>query len=203
MEELRIGYREHWWNYGVSLCKEEHMSERDVVGMLKALMKTKTQKRKSSKSLSSPLSLFIYLAHQHFNEVKRLKMASMEKLVMLIALCVLSALTTATRPMKTPFTVEGKVYYDTCHAGYETKAITYIASAKIQAATVLVSLCNENELKVEICFGIELVRLVPKSVSLVMVNNEENRIKSERLEFDWVGPQVGREQTAKKVLMIN
>ncbi|KAM0985461.1 hypothetical protein ACFX13_012945 [Malus domestica] len=66
MEELRIGYREHWWNYGVSLCKEEHMSERDVVGMLKALMKTKTQKRKSSKSLSSPLSLFIYLAHQHF-----------------------------------------------------------------------------------------------------------------------------------------
>ncbi|KAM1216388.1 hypothetical protein ACFX2I_012638 [Malus domestica] len=105
--------------------------------------------------------------------------------------------------MKTPFTVEGKVYCDTCHAGSETKAITYIAGAKIQAATVLVSLCKENELRVEICFGIELVRLVPESVSLVMVNNEENRIKSKRLGFDWVGPQVGREQTAKKVLMIN
>ncbi|KAM1742854.1 hypothetical protein ACFX12_012804 [Malus domestica] len=58
MEELWIGYREHWWNYGVSLCKEEHRSERDAVGMLKALMKTKTQKQKSYKSLSSPLLSF-------------------------------------------------------------------------------------------------------------------------------------------------
>ncbi|KAM2301783.1 hypothetical protein FF1_032498 [Malus domestica] len=70
---------------------------------------------------------------------------------------------------------------------------------QIQAATVLVSLYNENELRVEICFGIELVRLVPESVSLVMVNNEEKRIKYERLGFDWVGPQVGRGQTANRI----
>ncbi|KAM1118957.1 hypothetical protein ACFX2I_043208 [Malus domestica] len=62
---------------------------------------------------------------------------------------------------------------------------------------------QENELRVEICFGIELVTLVPESVSLVMVNSEEKRIKSERLGFNWVGPQVGRGQTANKVLMIN
>ncbi|KAM1212093.1 hypothetical protein ACFX13_003779 [Malus domestica] len=71
----------------------------------------------------------------------------MAKLVLLIALCVLSALAAATGPMKTPFTVEGKVYCDTCCAGYETKAITYIVGAKIQVATVLVSLCKENELR--------------------------------------------------------
>ncbi|KAM1716955.1 hypothetical protein ACFX11_024856 [Malus domestica] len=59
---------------------------------------------------------------------------------------------------------------------------------KIQVATVLVSLCKENELRVEICFGIEPVRLVLESVSLVMFNNEEKRIKSERLGFDWVEP---------------
>ncbi|KAM1119811.1 hypothetical protein ACFX2B_043349 [Malus domestica] len=112
----------------------------------------------------------------------------MAKLVLLITLCVLPALAAATRPMKTPFTVEGKVYCDTCRARYETKAITYIAGAKIQATTVLVSLWKENELRVEIYFGIKLVRLVPESVSLVMVNNEEKRIKSKRLGFDWVGP---------------
>ncbi|KAM1352743.1 hypothetical protein ACFX14_032355 [Malus domestica] len=108
----------------------------------------------------------------------------MAKLVLLIALCRLPTLAAATCLMKTLFTVEGKVYCDTCRAGYESKAITYIAGAKIQAATVLVSLYKENELRVEICFGIELVRLVPKSVSLVMVNNEEKRIKYERLGFD-------------------
>ncbi|KAM1597747.1 hypothetical protein PS2_032617 [Malus domestica] len=113
-----------------------------------------------------------------------------------------------------------KVYCDTCRAGYETKVITYIAGAKVRLecrdksgmalvytkeGTIdsIVSLCKENELRVKICFGIELVRLVLESVSLVMVNSEEKRIKSERLGFDWVRPQVSRGQTAKMVLMIN
>lgn len=50
----------------------------------------------------------------------------MAKLIVLFALCVLPALAVATRPMKTPFTVEGKVYCDTCRAGFETSATTYI-----------------------------------------------------------------------------
>ncbi|KAM1014027.1 hypothetical protein ACFX2C_044082 [Malus domestica] len=56
----------------------------------------------------------------------------MAKLVLLFTLCVLPALAAAMRPMKTPFTVEGKVYCDTCRARYETKAITYIAGAKVK-----------------------------------------------------------------------
>ncbi|CAN6720712.1 unnamed protein product [Malus baccata var. baccata] len=56
----------------------------------------------------------------------------MAKLFLLIALCMLPALAAATRPMRIPFTVEGKVYCDTCRAGYETKAITYIAGAKVR-----------------------------------------------------------------------
>lgn len=50
----------------------------------------------------------------------------MAKLFVLFTLCVLPALAVATRPMRTPFTVEGKVYCDTCRAGFETSATTYI-----------------------------------------------------------------------------
>ncbi|KAM1761041.1 hypothetical protein ACFX12_003851 [Malus domestica] len=142
----------------------------------------------------------------------------MAKLVLLIALCVLSALAAATGPMKTPFTVEGKVYCDTCCAGYETKAITYIADAKVRLecrdkSSIALVYTKEGTTDSAGCYKIlvaedhldqiELVRLVSESVSLMMVNNEEKRIKSERLGFDWVGPQVGRGQTAKEVLMIN
>ncbi|PRQ21501.1 protein DOWNSTREAM OF FLC [Rosa rugosa] len=56
----------------------------------------------------------------------------MAKLVMLFALCVLPALAVATRPMRTPFTVEGKVYCDACRFGYESSATTYIAGAKVR-----------------------------------------------------------------------
>ncbi|KAM1454213.1 hypothetical protein ACFX1S_003826 [Malus domestica] len=142
----------------------------------------------------------------------------MAKLVLLIALCVLSALAAATGPMKTPFTVEGKVYCDTCCAGYETKAITYIAGAKVRLecrdkSSMALVYTKEGTTDSAGCYKIlvaedhldqiELVRLVSESVNLMMVNNEEKRIKSERLGFDWVGPQVGRGQTTKEVLMIN
>ncbi|CAN6723677.1 unnamed protein product [Malus baccata var. baccata] len=56
----------------------------------------------------------------------------MAKLVLLIALCRLPALAAATCLMKTLFTVEGKVYYDTCRARYESKTNTYIAGAKVR-----------------------------------------------------------------------
>ncbi|KAL6176978.1 hypothetical protein ACLB2K_053610 [Fragaria x ananassa] len=56
----------------------------------------------------------------------------MAKLVMLFALCVLPALAVATRPMRTPFTVEGRVYCDNCRFSYESSAITYIAGATVR-----------------------------------------------------------------------
>ncbi|CAB4267101.1 unnamed protein product [Prunus armeniaca] len=56
----------------------------------------------------------------------------MAKLIVLFALCVLPALAVATRPMRTPFTVEGKVYCDNCRAGFETSATTYIPGATVR-----------------------------------------------------------------------
>ncbi|GMN45291.1 hypothetical protein TIFTF001_014487 [Ficus carica] len=62
----------------------------------------------------------------------------MAKSVLLMALCLLPALAVASRslidpyvPLKVPFRVEGKVYCDTCCAGFETSATTYISGAKV------------------------------------------------------------------------
>ncbi|RWR93020.1 pollen-specific protein [Cinnamomum micranthum f. kanehirae] len=52
------------------------------------------------------------------------------RLVVLIALCVLPALVCA-RPAKTDFIVQGRVYCDTCQAGFETSATTYIHGARV------------------------------------------------------------------------
>ncbi|XP_024027646.1 major pollen allergen Lol p 11 [Morus notabilis] len=60
----------------------------------------------------------------------------MAKTVLLIALCLLPALAVASRPMKNPFIVEGKVYCDTCRAGFETSATTYIPGARIRIECV-------------------------------------------------------------------
>ncbi|POO04039.1 Allergen Ole e 1, conserved site [Trema orientale] len=56
----------------------------------------------------------------------------MAKALLLMALCLLPALATASRPVKDPLKVEGKVYCDTCRAGFETSATTYIAGAKVR-----------------------------------------------------------------------
>lgn len=52
---------------------------------------------------------------------------TMARTLLLIALCVLPALVSAVRPNTKPFSVEGRVYCDTCQAGFETPATTYIA----------------------------------------------------------------------------
>ncbi|GAV59281.1 Pollen_Ole_e_I domain-containing protein [Cephalotus follicularis] len=57
----------------------------------------------------------------------------MAKLVVLLfALCVLPALAIAARPNRIPFLLQGRVYCDTCRAGFETPATTYIAGAKVK-----------------------------------------------------------------------
>ncbi|XP_010261236.1 PREDICTED: pollen-specific protein C13-like [Nelumbo nucifera] len=57
---------------------------------------------------------------------------SMARLVVFFALCVLPALVTAARPAKNPFNVVGRVYCDTCRAGFETPATTYIPGARVR-----------------------------------------------------------------------
>ena len=44
----------------------------------------------------------------------------MAKILLLIALCVLPALVSATRMVKNPLMVQGHVYCDRCRAGFET-----------------------------------------------------------------------------------
>ncbi|KAI4307362.1 hypothetical protein L6164_030562 [Bauhinia variegata] len=53
------------------------------------------------------------------------------RVALLLALCVLPAMVAAIRPEKNPFCVQGRVYCDTCRAGFETPATTYIAGAEV------------------------------------------------------------------------
>ncbi|KAJ0939972.1 putative allergen Ole e 1 [Helianthus annuus] len=51
----------------------------------------------------------------------------MAKSGLILALCVLlPALISASRPMSRPYVLQGRVYCDTCRAGFETSATTYI-----------------------------------------------------------------------------
>lgn len=51
---------------------------------------------------------------------------AMSKAILLVALCFLPALAMSARPNKNPFVVRGRVYCDTCLAGFETSASTFI-----------------------------------------------------------------------------
>ncbi|KAF7829915.1 protein DOWNSTREAM OF FLC-like [Senna tora] len=49
----------------------------------------------------------------------------------LLFICVLPAMVAAIRPQTNPFLVQGRVYCDTCRAGFETPATTYISGAEV------------------------------------------------------------------------
>ena len=66
----------------------------------------------------------------------------MARVVLMLALCVLlPVLISAARPMSRPFRLEGRVYCDTCRAGFETSATTYIPRAKVRVE------CKDKEQK--------------------------------------------------------
>lgn len=48
-----------------------------------------------------------------------------------VALCLLAA-TAAARPVSNPYVVRGRVYCDTCRAGFETSASNYLKGAKVR-----------------------------------------------------------------------
>uniref|UniRef100_A0A5B7B648 Putative pollen-specific protein n=1 Tax=Davidia involucrata TaxID=16924 RepID=A0A5B7B648_DAVIN len=56
----------------------------------------------------------------------------MARMILMLALCVLPALVSATRPVSSPFIVQGRVYCDTCRAGFETSETPYIPGAKVR-----------------------------------------------------------------------
>ncbi|XP_043689065.1 pollen-specific protein C13-like [Telopea speciosissima] len=56
----------------------------------------------------------------------------MARVFLLVALCVLPALVSASHSLRKPFVVVGKVYCDTCRCGFETPATTYIHGAKVR-----------------------------------------------------------------------
>uniref|UniRef100_A0A6N2MYW4 Pollen-specific protein C13 n=1 Tax=Salix viminalis TaxID=40686 RepID=A0A6N2MYW4_SALVM len=55
----------------------------------------------------------------------------MARVFLLLALCVLPALVSA-RPGRNPYAVQGRVYCDTCLAGFETPKTTLIAGARVK-----------------------------------------------------------------------
>ncbi|CAN8246852.1 unnamed protein product [Cochlearia groenlandica] len=52
--------------------------------------------------------------------------------LLVVALCFLPVLSMAARPNKNPFVVRGRVYCDTCLAGFETPASSYISGAVVR-----------------------------------------------------------------------
>lgn len=56
---------------------------------------------------------------------RRRRSITMGKILILMALCILPALVSA-RPLRSNFIVQGRVYCDTCRAGFETTASTYM-----------------------------------------------------------------------------
>ncbi|KAK9272831.1 hypothetical protein L1049_003209 [Liquidambar formosana] len=72
------------------------------------------------------------------------------RLFMLFALCVLPALVTAGRPVGNPFFVRGRVYCDTCRAGFETPATTYIPGARVRIE------CKDRD-SLQLVYSIEAV----------------------------------------------
>ena len=96
-----------------------------------------------TRGLSSSLSFISSLTHfsllintlSHFTNflslslslsLWNLKISKMAKVFMVFVLCVLPALALGSRPISNPFNVQGRVYCDTCRAGFETSATTYI-----------------------------------------------------------------------------
>ncbi|CAK9174265.1 unnamed protein product [Ilex paraguariensis] len=56
----------------------------------------------------------------------------MARVMLMLALCVLTAILSEARPVAKPMILQGKVYCDTCRAGFETSATTYITGAKVR-----------------------------------------------------------------------
>ncbi|XP_010538956.1 PREDICTED: major pollen allergen Lol p 11 [Tarenaya hassleriana] len=52
--------------------------------------------------------------------------------IVLMAILLLPTLVMAARPNRNPFVVRGRVYCDTCRAGFETPASTYIPGAVVK-----------------------------------------------------------------------
>jgi len=65
--------------------------------------------------------------HQLTNHTSNLSSTTMAKLLVIFALCILPALCTATAGDTNPFRLIGRVYCDTCRAGFETSVTKYLA----------------------------------------------------------------------------
>lgn len=80
-------------------------------------------------NLISPSSSLLFLKPltSSKQERERRTKTTMAKIAgILFLLCVLPVLAMAGRPEKKPYCVRGKVYCDTCRAGFETPASTYL-----------------------------------------------------------------------------
>ncbi|KAL5559043.1 hypothetical protein UlMin_035254 [Ulmus minor] len=93
----------------------------------------------------------------------------MAKSLLLLALFMLPALALANRPLRTPFVVQGKVFCDTCRAGFETTATTYIPGAKVRVE------CRTRS-TMELCYSKEVTTDSTGNYKLSVDEDHEDQI---------------------------
>ncbi|RWR84068.1 pollen-specific protein [Cinnamomum micranthum f. kanehirae] len=92
----------------------------------------------------------------------------MARFFVLMALFVLPALVIA-RPMKSSFIVQGRVYCDTCRAGFQTSASTYIPGARVRLE------CRERE-SMEMTYSIDGMTDQRGTYKIPVPDDHENEI---------------------------
>ncbi|KAJ8628636.1 hypothetical protein MRB53_021959 [Persea americana] len=92
----------------------------------------------------------------------------MARFFVLMALFVLPALVIA-RPMKSSFIVQGRVYCDTCRAGFQTSASTYIPGARVRLE------CRERE-SMEMTYSIDGMTDQMGTYKIPVPDDHENEI---------------------------
>ncbi|XP_068637312.1 protein DOWNSTREAM OF FLC-like [Aristolochia californica] len=92
----------------------------------------------------------------------------MAKQLIFIALCLLPALAAA-RSVRTVFTVQGRVYCDTCRAGFETPYTKYMPGAKVRVE------CKDRD-TMKVLYTAEGITNKEGTYKILVANDHEDQI---------------------------
>ncbi|GMH31402.1 hypothetical protein Nepgr_033245 [Nepenthes gracilis] len=98
----------------------------------------------------------------------------MTRQMTMVALCLLPALVSALRHEADPYTLEGRVYCDTCRLGFETSASTYIQGAKVRVE------CSDRNTK-ELLYTAEGITDSTGSYKIFIKEDQGDRICDAKL----------------------
>ncbi|KAF8405985.1 hypothetical protein HHK36_008065 [Tetracentron sinense] len=91
------------------------------------------------------------------------------RVLILLALCFLPAIVRAARPPKNPLIVQGRVYCDTCRAGFETSATTFIPGAKVRVE------CKDRD-TLKLLFSIEGATDSTGTYKILVADDHEDQL---------------------------